>query len=96
MVAGVGLADIQAGDGAAGDVVVRVDEEGRFVHAHDFSIGDGALVAAGGLGEQAGEDHENETVARSEQVFAPSKNAIRPDLAAACRPLRHGGPHNGG
>ena len=49
-VVGVGLADVHAGDGGAGDVVVGVDEEGAFVDALHFGVGDGALLAAGSLG----------------------------------------------
>ena len=46
----VGLPDVEAGDGAAGDVVVSVDEERGFVEAADFGIAHLALPASGGLG----------------------------------------------
>ncbi len=58
LVIGVGLTDIEAGDGGAGDVVMGVDEQGRPVHAHHFGIGDGALLAAGELREDGGGGHD--------------------------------------
>jgi hypothetical protein len=49
-----GLADVEAGHRAAGDIVVRVDKEGGFCNSFNFGIGDRA-----GLPKRSGKASTN-------------------------------------
>jgi hypothetical protein len=51
-VVGVGFPDIHTRDGRAGDIVVRIDQDGGAVHAHHFLVGYGAFLASGRLRKQ--------------------------------------------